>query len=108
MSHQRYITERQQRDPRFGAERQVAAAELLLGETLVRRRHEMSISLAQLAAKTGIAEERLEDIEAGESLTLHEVLWLLHGLEVSVIIGPGFEVVPRVAMIAAEPRRIAN
>jgi transcriptional regulator with XRE-family HTH domain len=104
MSHQRYVTERQQREPRFGAERQVAAAEFFLGETLARRRHELNVSLAQLAATTGITEERLEEIEAGDSLTLHEVLWLLHALEVSVIIGPDFEVVPRVAMIAAEPR----
>jgi len=84
MSHRNYIVNRGQREPRFTVERQAAAAELALGEALVRRRHEWGSTLAQLAEQTGIAEERLEAIEEGESMTFHEVLWLLHALEVSM------------------------
>lgn len=100
MSHRNYVAAREQREPRFAAERQVAFAELALGEALVRRRHEWSITLAQLAKQTGISEERLEAIEEGESMTLHEVLWLLHALEVSLTIGTDFDLTPRVTAVS--------
>jgi transcriptional regulator with XRE-family HTH domain len=96
MRHQDYVNERSRREPRFQAERQAAAAELALGEALVLRRHERGVSLADLADVTGISEARLESIEEGDSMTLHEFLWLLHALETGITIEPGFRVSPRV------------
>ena len=92
MNHQTYLTERSGRDPRFADERKAAIAELALGELLVDRRMERNLSVEQLAEVTGISKARLDDIEAGESLTLHEVLWLVHALDLDVMIGPGFMV----------------
>lgn len=100
MSHRNYVADREQREPRFTVERQAAIAELALGEALVRRRHEWNITLAQLAKQTGISEERLEAIEEGESMTLHEVLWLLHALDVSLTIGTDFDLIPRATTIS--------
>lgn len=65
MNLQAYVAERSRREPRFQIERDVAAVELTLGETLFRRRHERELSLAQLAEATAIPEERLEAIEEG-------------------------------------------
>ena len=91
MSHRDYVRERGQREPRFAVERQAMDAELALGEAIVRRREERAISVAELADVTGIPAERLEAIEEGDTLTLHEMLWLLHALELSVILGPDFQ-----------------
>jgi hypothetical protein len=69
------------------------------------------VSLAQLAQTTGIAEERLEAIEGGESMTLHEVLWLLHALDLSVSIDAHFNVrfnAPAVGEQAKDVTRLAN
>jgi hypothetical protein len=100
MSHRDYIADRERREPRFAAERQVAAAELTLGEALVHRRHQWNLTFAQLAEQTGIPEDRLEAIEEGESMTFHEVMWLLHALEVSLSIGPDFDLAIEVPTIS--------
>jgi transcriptional regulator with XRE-family HTH domain len=100
MSHRDYIADRARREPRFTAERQAAAAELALGDALVRRRHESHLTLSQLAEETGIPEERLEAIEEGESMTFHEVLWLLHALDISLSIEPDFSLAPRASAIS--------
>ena len=111
MTHRAYVAERSQREPRFEAERDAAAAELALGELLVRRRDEWNLSLGQVAQTTGIAEERLEAIEEGESMTFHEVLWLLHALDLSVSIDAHFNVrsnAPAVGEQAKDATRLAN
>jgi transcriptional regulator with XRE-family HTH domain len=71
------------------------------GEAIFGRRDEHGVSLAELAAMTGIAEERLQALEEGESMTLHEVL-LIHALRLSVSSDPGFHVVPG-ALVRATP-----
>jgi transcriptional regulator with XRE-family HTH domain len=105
MSHRNYVAERGQRDSRFTDERRAATAELVLGEVLARRREEQNISLSQLADATGIPEERLIAIDAGDAMTLHEVLWLLHVLEVSVSIGPGFDLTSQSPVTSGTRRR---
>ena len=95
MDHQRYVAQRSQREPRFASEREAAAAELAVGEAIFGRREELGRSLVELAAMTGIAEERLRALEEGEAMTLHEVLWLAHALDLSVSLGPGFHVVSK-------------
>lgn len=92
MKHKTSMAERSVRDPRFADERKAALAELALGEVLIRRRLERDVSLLELADTTGIPQDRLEAIEAGDSLTLHEVLWLVHALDAPVSIGAGFTV----------------
>jgi transcriptional regulator with XRE-family HTH domain len=92
MSHRDYIADRIRREPRFQAELEVAEAELAIGELLVNRWHEKNLSIAQLMELTGISQERLEAVEAGDSMTLHEVLWLLHALDVSISIDQDFHV----------------
>ena len=110
MKHEPYVAERTAREPRFADERKAAAAELALGELLVRRRVERDVSLASLAELTGISESRLDDIEAGDGLTLQEVLWLVHPLDLNVAIEAGFAVSATAASphTAAEPTRLAT
>lgn len=110
MKHETYVAERTAREPRFADERKAAAAELRLGELLVRRRVEHDVSIASLAELTGISESRLDDIEAGDGLTLHEVLWLVHVLDLNVAIEAGFAVSATAASqhAAAEPTKIAS
>lgn len=72
------------------------------GEAIFGRRDGQGVSLAELAAMTGIAEERLQALEEGESMTLHEVFWLIHALPLSVSSDPGFHVVPG-ALVRATP-----
>jgi transcriptional regulator with XRE-family HTH domain len=92
MSHSDYVSRRSERDPRFEVELQAAAAELAIGEAIVRRWQEREISQPHLAELTGISPERLEAIEAGDTLTLHELIWLAHVLDLSVVIAPNFNV----------------
>lgn len=92
VKHETYVAERTAREPRFADERKVASAELALGESLVRRRVDRDVSLARLSELTGIPETRLDDIEAGDALTLHEDLWLSHALELDLAIRAGFSV----------------
>ncbi len=94
MSHRDYVADRVQREPMFATELQAAAAELVLGEALLRSRHEQGLSLAELAGRTGISEERLASIEAGDSITVPELLWLVHALDAAFSIAPGFQVAP--------------
>jgi transcriptional regulator with XRE-family HTH domain len=86
------VESRLQREPRFREELASANAELALGEAIVHRRHERNLSLEQIADLTGIPMERLEAIEAGDSMSLPEVLWLVHVLDLSVSIGANFHV----------------
>ena len=95
MSHREYIAERNRREPRFKAEVDAATAELAIGELLVNRWHERNLSTAELTDMTGISGERLEAIAAGDSLTVHEVLWLLHVLDLSLVIDQDFHVTSR-------------
>lgn len=92
MNHGTYVAERTARDPRFADERSAAIAELAVGEMIVRRRVARGMSLQTLSDMTGISEARLDDLEAGESLSLHELLWLAHALDLNVSIGPGFAI----------------
>lgn len=92
MSHREYISRRQNRDPRFAAELNAAAAELAMGEAIVRRCQELGLSQPQLTDLTGFSAERLEAIESGDSLTFHELLWFAHVLDLSVSVGPDFSV----------------
>jgi transcriptional regulator with XRE-family HTH domain len=92
MSHREYVSDRSKREPRFQAEIVAASAELVLGEAIVNRRHERNLSLPQLSDVTGIPLERLELIEEDDALMLHEVLWLLHALDLSVSIDSEFQV----------------
>jgi transcriptional regulator with XRE-family HTH domain len=95
MSVQQYVLARSEREPTFGAEVRAAAAELDLGELLAKRRAERGLTLTELAAATGIAEERLELLDEGDAMTLREMLLLLHVLEVSVSFEPSFTVASR-------------
>jgi hypothetical protein len=104
MGLQDYVEVRDARDPGFEAEVRAAEAEMVLGEALARRREEHGLALAQLADTSGIPEARLAAIEAGEAMTLHEVLWLLHALEMSVSIGADFRIMPQ-ALVPAGVRR---
>jgi hypothetical protein len=92
MNRQEYVSERSQRDPRFKVEHHAATAELELAEVLARRRRERGVPLAKLSDIAGIPTERLEAIDAGESMTFHEVLWLLRAIETAVTIDPGFRI----------------
>lgn len=92
MHHRTYVAERIERGPRFADERSAAIAELAVGEMIVRRRVVRDASLQILSDTTGIPEARLDDIEAGESLSLHELLWLVHARELNIAIDPGFTI----------------
>ena len=72
------------------------------GETIFARRDKQGVSLTELAAMTGIAEERLQALEEGESMTLHEVFWLIHALPLSISSDPSFHIVPG-ALVRATP-----
>lgn len=103
MMMRQYVEARGEREPTFTIEVRAAAAEFDLGEALARRREERGMSVAELAAASGIAPERLERIDEGDSMTVREVLLLLHVLETSISVDHDFTVNAR-SLTAVTPR----
>lgn len=99
MSHQDYIADRTRREPRLQAEIAAAEAELAVGELIVNRRREHGMSLAEIAEMSGITLSRLEAIEEGDALTLHELLWLLHALDLSVAFDQDFHILSHTSSV---------
>jgi hypothetical protein len=92
MKLENYVASRTAIDPRFEHEQIVAKAELAFTEAMVDQRNVQQLSLVALSDLTGIAVERLEALEEGESATLHEVLWLSHALNLVISVTPDLQI----------------
>ena len=100
MRHRDYVTARTAREPRFEAERKAAAPELELSGAIAARRQVLEIPLERLADETGIPMERLPAIEEGESMTVHEALWLLHALDLSARLGADLRITSAPSLVS--------
>lgn len=103
MRQEEYAALRRAKSPRFTGHQAIAKAELAFGHAVEHRRDAAGLSYGDLAQATGIDAERLEAIEAGDSASLAEVLWLCHELRMEVAIDADFNVrsVPKVDLHAA-------
>ena len=90
MNHQDYIDRRSAKDPEFRQEFAIATAELKLATAIAQRRMAAGITTGELAERAGVPKDRLEAIEEGDDIKIHEVLRIADALDLAVGIEPEF------------------
>ena len=86
-------------------DRALARFHLDLAQALSERREALRVSIEDLSSRTGLAVDRLEMIEEGDTSSLTEIVVLCNALEtvIKVDAAIGFELVP----LAAKPRLVS-